>query len=373
MARIKAGQNKAKGKDIGAVEGAEKAAESQALKMAEASIGYITDALNSGDLTAEQVAKQLGVKIDTNIKKLPTKDGGFIEFLEIEIPQEQIESKTKISPYNPRPDHLLTDLELNSLVKVLDGYDQLDHAYGYFDSSGIINIVDGYCRSRANLLCKQPPLYRIWVAKDEMKYDDVLQLLKAIDYKLENPAYFSGKAWLRIKEEECLASYSQLADYLDQPLSTVKAYCQMAETDESYIKLLPYPASMGRSIAKALIKFSKQLSEEQFEDLKSYRDSVVSEVETKENLVDVTKKNSHMLKLLQSKVNELRGLAVSSSSTPEEFVLGVSGDVKVTSVTSINDQTGEALCKLKLTNVSAKKQKEFEKRLKDLVQDLISE
>jgi hypothetical protein len=265
----------------GGLEGTHDGAMRAAMRTAIMSLKDVNEALADGTLDKDAIEKSLGFALKATNQEAPTQTlklaSGEVVFKEVSIPPQELRSTTVVSNLNPRNQDVLKLQDVSDIIATLDGKTQASPAYAFIDGDGKIAIVDGSRRRLANLNCINPPNFNVLVADAPLTEDDVFELCRIVDTKLEHTAYEQGKTWIQYKDRKKIATLAELAKALDKPFSTVVLYCRLANVSANFLNLAPFPAQLGVKLLTKLDKMQSDINPEDFNSFVLYRDRVMSE------------------------------------------------------------------------------------------------
>jgi len=185
---------------VGGLKGTEEAAIQAEKGKLDFTIDKLVKAIQSGQMSADDIASKLGVSItrSSRVHRLPS---GDVVFEYIDIPAVEVKAKTVISKLNTRYADMLTREDVEDVIETLDGGILGHPVYAVLNKDGVYEIIDGSRRHAAHGFCEDPPNFSTWYTKTPLTSEDIDELSKIWDAKLEHSAHEQGTHWNRLLEE----------------------------------------------------------------------------------------------------------------------------------------------------------------------------
>jgi hypothetical protein len=313
-----------KGTDVGAARAALRKGLMSAMETGVDIAEYIKTSglnINIGSIESEQVIPTIeeilekGELPEDFVKDLPIvknmAGGRPVPFKRHVIPNEDIEKLTVVSELNPRDKETLSRIDVEDIICTFEddkGQDETQYAFGYWttDEKGnrVIAVFDGSRRRLAHIIDGRHP-YIIYVTDEVISEEDFAIFDKVTETKKPRSSVENGRYWLRLKSKLGFQTNSEVAAYLDTPVSTVNDCIRVASIDSKYLALAYEPSVIGRPLAEKIRKFDTELTDEQFKTLKKLRDEYLEENQAKfTDLAPVTI-NGRVIDFCLSEANKL--------------------------------------------------------------------
>ncbi len=211
--------------------------------------------------------------------------GRLVRFDRVVVPHNEIESRTRVSPLNPRVDTPLTINDVKDILSTLDAHENsalTQVAFGYYDHDRVISAVDGRRRRFACLQCKNSkPDFTIWVTEETLTIEDANILDEIMESALKKTAVEAGRFWLKLIDERGIDKtdkdeMTQFAETLGVSESTFKRNLRLAKVRPEVLELAYAPSHLGYSLLNKLLTIDEELDNVQLETLTSSREQFVA-------------------------------------------------------------------------------------------------
>ena len=185
------------------------------------------------------------------------KCGGYsITFVSEVVPHSKIDTKTYVNQVtNNRPQHLLNEVNLKSLIAGLKRREQLNPAYGFKHSNGCIEVIDG---SRRRKSCNLAGI-DFWV----MVCD-----LSLLDFDVSDEEKCAIRRDLQTGKEQSIYDLGQEYLALEQQLGSAKAVADTLKVSEASVSRAKSAAGVSIELI-SLFEDYNVLSHSDFKKLKS--------------------------------------------------------------------------------------------------------
>ncbi|CAH7375919.1 Chromosome (plasmid) partitioning protein ParB [Vibrio chagasii] len=268
------------------------------------------------------VASLMSNKIESGLP-FPLSGNRSVIFDLVEIPWDQIESRTIPHDVNDREQEALTEESLSDIIPLLSKQGNTSPAYAnLLEDTDVLEIVDGSRRRMSCVLAKVP--YRVFVAREHITLEDakyldkIGQASKPLSYREIGIARLVE--WERVDDDgarvyqdrKSLAVALFGGEYTDSEYQMLVDQLRFAAISQKLLSLVPNYNSLTVAQYKKISKFDSLLAEyAQGQQMDVVEVLNRFATESTENLNVVRESNTDSAKLTKELIDELENLVYS--------------------------------------------------------------